>query len=218
MKRTKSINQEMFRKSWSSHPVAPLALAISAVFMLTGCEKSDETVAMYQNTDDCSRSNPSMREQCTTTYHKALKEAEKTAPKYATRGDCVAEFGDAQCTQAPVQAGMATGSESSGSVWMPLMAGYMMGRMMGGTGFAQQPLFTSQNAASPANGKFVDATGKSYGAATAGGRTTTVPKTAMARKPAVTHTITRGGFGETAAKHNSMQRRSATPGSRRMGG
>lgn len=218
MKRTKSINQEIFRKSWRSYPVAPLALAISAVFMLSGCEKSDETVAMYQNADDCSRSTPSMREQCTTTYHKALKEAEKTAPKYATREDCVAEFGDAQCTQAPAQAGMVAGSQSSGSVWMPLMAGYMVGRMIGGAGFAQQPLLTSQNAASLANGKFVDATGKSYGAVTAGGRTTTVPKTAMAPKPVVTHTITRGGFGETVAKHNSMQRRSATLGSRSMGG
>ena len=49
------------------------------------------------------------------------------------------------------------------------MAGYMMGRLMGGSGFAQQPLFTSKNAASPANGKFVDASGKSYGPATAGG-------------------------------------------------
>ncbi|NIG62830.1 MAG: DUF1190 family protein [Serratia symbiotica] len=218
MKRTKSINQEMFRKSWRSYPMAPLALAISAVFILAGCENSDKTVAMYQNADDCSRSNPSMREQCTTTHHKALKEAEKTAPKYATREECVAKFGDAQCTQTPVQAGVVAESQSSGSVWMPLMASYMMGRMMGGTGFAQQPLFTSQNAASPANGKFADATGKSYSVAIAGERTTTVPTTAMAPKPAVTHTITRGGFGKTVAKQNSMQRRSATSGSRSMGG
>ncbi len=91
-------------------------MVISAVFMLTGCEKSDETVAMYQNADDRSRSNPSMREQCTTTYHKALKEDEKNVPKYATREDFVSEFGDAQCIQAPAQAGMAAGSESSGSV------------------------------------------------------------------------------------------------------
>ena len=55
---------------------------------------------------------------------------------------------------------MAAESQSSGSFWMPLMAGYMMGRLMGGSGFAQQPLFTSKNAASPANGKFVDASGK----------------------------------------------------------
>lgn len=45
MKRTKNINQETFRKSWRSYRVAPVALAISAVFMLAGCEKSDETVS-----------------------------------------------------------------------------------------------------------------------------------------------------------------------------
>lgn len=118
-----------------------------------------------------------MSEQCTTAYNNALKEAEKTAPKYASREDCVAEFGEAQCTQAPAQAGMAAESQSSGSFWMPLMAGYMMGRLMGGSGFAQQPLFSSKNPASPANGKFVDATGKSYGPATAGGRTMTSPTT-----------------------------------------
>lgn len=228
MKRTKNINQETFRKSWRSYRVAPVALAISTVFILSGCEKADETVSLYQNADDCSRANPSISEQCTTAYNNALKEAEKTAPKYATREDCVAEFGESQCTQAPVttaattaasttapaQAGMVAESQSSGSFWMPLMAGYMMGRMMGGSSYAQQPLFTSKNGASPANGKFVDATGKSYGPATAGGRTMTVPKTAMAPKPAVTNTITRGGFGESVAKQSSMQRSSATSNSR----
>lgn len=218
MKRTKNINRETFRKSWRNYRMAPVALAVSAVFMLAGCEKADETVSLYQNADDCSRSNPSMSEQCTTAYNNALKEAEKTAPKYATREDCVAEFGEAQCTQAPAQAGMAAESQSSGSFWMPLMAGYMMGRMMGGAGFAQQPLFTSKNPASPANGKFVDATGKNYGPATAGGRTMTVPKTAMAPKPAVTNTVTRGGFGESVAKQATMQRSSATSSSRTMGG
>jgi uncharacterized protein YgiB involved in biofilm formation len=220
MKRTKHINQETFRKSWRSYRMAPVALAIGAVLMLSGCEKTDETVSLYQNADDCSRSNPSMSDQCTTAYHNALKEAEKTAPKYATREDCVAEFGEAQCTQAPAQAGMAAEPQSSGSFWMPLMAGYMMGRIMGGSGYAQQPLFTSQNAASPANGKFVDATGKSYGPAAAGGRTMTVPKTALAPKPAVTKTVTRGGFGESVAKQSSIQRSSAgtQSSSRSMGG
>lgn len=218
MKRTKNINKDTFRKSWRSYRVAPVALAISAVFMLAGCEQADETVSLYKNADDCSTSNPSISEQCTTAYNNALKEAEKTAPKYATREDCVAEFGDAQCTQAPAQAGMAAESQSSGSMWMPLMAGYMMGRMMGGGGYAQQPLFSSKNAASPANGKFVDASGKSYGPATAGGRSMTVPKTAMAPKPAVTNTVTRGGFGESVAKQTSMQRSSATSSSRSMGG
>lgn len=219
MKRTKNINQETFRKSWRSYRVAPVALAIGAVFMLAGCEKSDETVSLYQNADDCSRANPSMSEQCTTSYNNALKEAAKTAPKYATREDCAAEFGEAQCTQAPAQAGMAAESQSSGSFWMPLMAGYMMGRLMGGGMAQQQPLFSSKNPASPAYGQYTDASGKSYGAAQPG-RTMNVPKTAMAPKPATTTTVTRGGFGESVAKQSTMQRSAAgsTSSSRSMGG
>ncbi|MFC3394126.1 DUF1190 family protein [Brenneria rubrifaciens] len=216
MKRTKDINQETFRKGWRTYRLAPVALAVSAVFVLSGCEQADETVSLYQNADDCSAANPSMSEQCTTAYNNALKEAEKTAPKYATREDCVAEFGEAQCTQtqAPAQSGMAAESQQSGSFWMPLMAGYMMGRMMGGgAGYAQQPLFTSKSPTSPANGKFVDATGKNYGNA-ATGRTINVPKTALAPKPATTSTVTRGGFGETVAKQTSMQRSSASSSSR----
>lgn len=138
---------------------------------------------LYQNADDCSAANPGKSAECTTAYNNALKEAERTAPKYATREDCVAEFGEGQCQQAPAQAGMAPenqaqAQQSSGSFWMPLMAGYMMGRLMGGgAGFAQQPLFSSKNPASPAYGKYTDATGKNYGAAQPG-RTMTVPKTA----------------------------------------
>lgn len=160
------------------------------------------------------------------TYHRVqqcAEEAERTAPKYATREDCVAEFGEGQCQQAPAQAGMAPenqaqAQQSSGSFWMPLMAGYMMGRLMGGgAGFAQQPLFSSKNPASPAYGKYTDATGKNYGAAQPG-RTMTVPKTAMAPKPATTTTVTRGGFGESVAKQSTMQRSATGTSSRSMGG
>ncbi len=94
-------------------------------------------MSLYQNADDCSAANPGKSAECTTAYNNALKEAERTAPKYATREDCVAEFGEGQCQQAPAQAGMAPenqaqAQQSSGSFWMPLMAGYMMGRLMGG--------------------------------------------------------------------------------------
>lgn len=221
MKRTKQINHASFRKSWSARHLTPVALAVTAVFMLAGCEQSDETVSMYQNADDCASANPGKSEQCTVAFNQAKEEAVKTAPKYATREDCVAEFGEGQCQQAPAQAGVGTTnaeSQSSGSFWMPLMAGYMMGRMMGGGMAAQQPLFTSKNPASPANGKFVDASGKSYGAATPG-RTMTVPKSALAPKPATTSTVTRGGFGDSVAKQTAMQRSSsATGSSRSMGG
>lgn len=100
---------------------------------------------------------------------------------------------------------------------MPLMAGYMMGRLMGGgAGFTQQPLFSSKNPASPAYGKYTDATVKTM--AQPSRRTMTVPKTAMAPKPATTTTVTRGGFGESVAKQSTMQRSATGTSSRSMGG
>jgi len=223
MKRTKSINHATFRKSWNARHLTPVALALGAVFMLAGCEQSDETVSLYQNADDCASATGNKAE-CTTAYNNALKEAERTAPKYASREDCVAEFGEGQCQQAPAPAQAGTAPEnqaqaqSSGSFWMPLMAGYMMGRLMGGgAGYQQQPLFSSKNPASPAYGQYTDASGKGYGAAQPG-RTMTVPKTAMAPKPATTSTVTRGGFGESVAKQNTMQRSATGTSTRSMGG
>ncbi|WP_045049125.1 DUF1190 family protein [Rouxiella chamberiensis] len=220
MKRTQNVNLATFRKTWRSSRITPAAVAISAVFMLSACEKSDENVSLYQNADDCSKANPSNSAQCTKAFNDAKAEAAKTAPKYANRADCVAEFGESQCTQTPAQAGMSAESQQGGSMWMPLMAGFMMGRMMSGGGYAQQPLFTSKNAGSPASGKFVDSSGKSYGPATTG-RSMNVPRTALAPKPATTSTVTRGGFGESVAKQTSIQRSSASATrspSRSMGG
>ncbi|EOL9070764.1 DUF1190 family protein [Cronobacter turicensis] len=219
MKRTKQINRAMFRKSWNARHLTPVAFAVTAAFMLAGCEKNDETVQLYQNADDCSTANPGKSAECTTAYNNALKEAERTAPKYATREDCVAEFGEDQCKQVN-NTNTSQATQQTGSMWMPLMAGYMMGRLMGGggMGFAHQPLFSSRNPASPAYGKYTDASGRNYGAAQPG-RTMNVPKTALAPKPATTSTITRGGFGDSVAKQATMQRSAAgSSSSRSMGG
>ncbi|GHL75461.1 membrane protein [Escherichia coli] len=178
-------------------------------------------MSLYQNADDCSAANPGKSAECTTAYNNALKEAERTAPKYATREDCVAEFGEGQCQQAPAQLvwhqKTAQAQQSSGSFWMPLMAGYMMGRLMGGgAGFAQQPLFSSKT--QPARLTVNIPTRRVKTMAQRSSRTMTVPKTAMAPKPATTTTVTRGGFGESVAKQSTMQRSATGTSSRSMGG
>lgn len=228
MQRTKITHPASSCINCSNFSFTPVALAITALFLLSGCEQKDDTVSLYQNADDCAKAHPGQSAQCKNAYHSAMKEAARTAPKYATREECVAEFGEQQCQQTPSQAGFSAPhqaeSQQSGSFWMPLMAGYMMGRMMNGG--ASQPLFTSRAPGSPAQGKFVDATGSNYGAATTG-RSLTVPKTAMSPKPATTSTITRGGFGDSVARqrqstlqHKPAPRRSASlsSGSRRSFG
>lgn len=112
MKRTKHINRDSFRKASPIYRVAPVALAVSAVFMLSGCEQADESVSLFKNAEECQQVNPSMAEQCTTAYNAAQAEAVKTAPKYASRADCVAEFGESQCVETPAQAGMSSSQSS----------------------------------------------------------------------------------------------------------
>lgn len=100
---------------------------------------------------------------------------------------------------------------------MPLMAGYMMGRLMGGgAGFAQQPLFSSKTQPARLTVNILMPPVKTM--AQLSRRTMTVPKTAMAPKPATTTTVTRGGFGESVAKQSTMQRSATGTSSRSMGG
>ncbi|MGL9769790.1 MAG: DUF1190 family protein [Sodalis sp. (in: enterobacteria)] len=210
MKRTKQIHHSSFRKYCRSYHIAPVALAVSAVFGLAGCEKSDESISLYMNSEDCTRANPFLTEQYTTAYNAAQQEVVKTAPKYTSRADCVAEFGEEGCVQLSAKAGMAAESQHSGSIWMPLMAGYMMGHMIGGDSYAQQPPLTSRATNISAPGQFVNASGNNYGVAT-NPRSMAVPKITLAPKPVTTKTITRGGFGEIVAKQNSLLSNSATP-------
>ncbi len=148
MKRTKSIRHASFPQKLERTPSDTSQLSRLPLFLCWLAVKRVMKQCLYQNADDCSAANPGKSAECTTAYNNALKEAELTTPKYATREDCVAEFGEGQCQQAPAQAGMAPenqaqAQQSSGSFWMPLMAGYMMGRLMGGgAGFARRPLFS----------------------------------------------------------------------------
>lgn len=204
MKRTKKINHDSFRKYWRCCYIAPVTLTVSAVFALAGCEKSDKNVSLYMNSsNDCTKASIFLNEQCATTHihDSAQQKTVKTAPKYTSHADCVATLNEGQCTQVLAQAGLPAESKNNGDMWMPLMAGYMMGRMMGGGGYAQQqPLFSSNATNSPVSGQFIDAGGKSM----------TIPKTTLAPKSETTRTITRGGFGETVAKQNTMRNNNST--------
>lgn len=207
MKRTQNINSSHFRKSLR---VAPIAIALSSV-LLAGCENNDENVTYFQTQAQCEQLNPQNQAECAQAYQHAASEAVNTAPKYSTQEECVAEFGTDQCvsTEQQVTANQPnsqtqTAQASSGSFWMPLMAGYMMGNMMNSGRANSQPMFSSKNPASPMYGKFVDASGKTHGSATPF-RSGTVPKSDLAPKPAQTSTVSRGGFGQqVAAKSAAM--------------
>lgn len=192
MKRTKNINHDRFRKVRRYGTLTMALMAVSGAFVMTGCdEPADQPVAMYKNSDDCVKANPSETEQCNKAWQRALQESDKTGPKYNSQGECTDEFGYGQCYQ--------THSSGGGMVYMPYPGGFMYGNH----GTYSQPLYSSSRPSSPMYRSFSDASGHNYGSAISG-RNIMATRSNIAPKPATTSTVTRGGFGRSVSSHASF--------------
>lgn len=196
MKRTKHIDLTILRKNT---PVrffsAPLALAVATV--IAGCQPQKE-YQLVQSTSSCVENTELTLEQCEAAYQNALKEAERTAPKYASRYNCETEFDNCQ--------------QSSSGVWLPLMAGFMVARALDNVGDnasarrygrAQyyNPVFHYSGNRRGLKDKLMLADGRVIGIP--GKRNYKLNPTVTKPRPTVTRTVSRGGFGSTAsAKSN----------------
>ena len=105
--------------------------------------------------DDCTDANPEFAEKCKTAYDDAVKEAERTGPKYNSQRDCESEFGNNRCRMLC--------SRESGSFFMPFMAGYMLSNLMSPRGYYSQPMFTSNARNSSYRNRWVGADGYDFG-------------------------------------------------------
>lgn len=193
MKRSTTINIDHMRSFAQRRVrVKPLAVAIAAASLMA-CS-SREPVVAYDDVAQCVAQNPELAGECRTAYDAAQMKAEKTAPKYQSLADCQAEFGPENCVQQPGPQGQ--------SWFMPAMAGFMLGRALDRNDYYRAaPLFTSYSRNSPAYGRWTTADGMSYGSRS--NRTFKADPDAFKPKPAVTRTMSRGGFGSTvAAKSN----------------
>ena len=214
MKRSKSINLESMRKSdvfcdasadacgnvesqkkvESLNNISalrrPLGVAVVASFSLAGCSSDSEEAAVYRSVEDCKDSNPGQAEACQIAYENAEKEAERTAPKYSSQRDCEDEFGYDRCRR-----------HSSSGVFMPMMAGYMIGSMLNGGRYSYNPMFTSYSRHSPYYGNWVGAGGRDYGSRY--NSSVRARSGDFQKKPTVTKTMSRGGFGSRAAAASS---------------
>ncbi len=200
-KRTTQVNLDGFRKQKKTFRLKPLATILASALILAACggdkQEQLEEVSMYRNVEECIRYNPSddAKSLCETSFAQATQEAIDTAPRFATREDCVAEFGEEGCQMTPVNQENATAQQSSGSFWMPLMAGFLFGKMMGGFN-AHKPLYSPQSG--PNQGKFYGADGKNFGNMTPGSTTKVNPSDMKPAKPG--QTLRRGGFGQMVSK------------------
>ena len=163
----------------------------ASMIALSACEEPTVDAAVFENLQQC-LDNPDMDpDQCRTNFADARNQHAAVAPKYSAVEDCEADFGSERCEAAPYR------TSSGGSVFMPLMRGYMMGSMLGGRGaVAAQPLYRSADDRK----SFRTADNRKVGGAT--GRTQVARSTAS-RPSAKSSTIRRGGFGASGSRFGS---------------
>lgn len=202
MKRTKHINLDMMRTvSKKRFLQRYLALGVTVV-TLAGCGNQEE-VNVVSSVEECASKTELNLMECEAAYQKAVAEAERTGPKYNSRAQCEAEFGRGQC-----------GASRSGGVFMPMMAGFMVGQMLSGSsnygGASYNPVYRYNRPYSALHNRIMTADGTVIGKP--GQSSYRVSKSSMKSKPTITRTVSRGGFGAVASAKSSWG------GGRRSGG
>ena len=153
-------------------------LAGAAALGLSSCGRNaEENTTVYGDADTCAQDWDAQA--CTTAYRAAKEEHVKTAPKFTTKEECEAA-GYAACEVAS-ETPTATHA-GGGGMFMPMMMGYMMGRMMGGGGMMGQPVYGNRNGYMFAPG------GRNVGQVAPG-------TTSLAGNKVTMRTPARGGFG-----------------------
>ena len=188
--------------------VALLAMGVSAL-ALSACGEETTQAGVYASVEQCIQDKQYTEAECRDAFGKARADHERVAPKYASKEECEADFGAGKCEQSQT-----TRTSTGSSIFLPLIAGYMMGKFMGGNAMSGQPLYKSANDPNT----FRNGDNKAVAS-----KTGAQPVPASATSPAQSRSTTtaRGGFGSGAAVHgssSSSSSRSSSSGSRSSSG
>ncbi|MGY3438943.1 MULTISPECIES: DUF1190 domain-containing protein [unclassified Marinovum] len=177
-----------------------IAIVGASAFALAGCEDEKIDAAAYPDLQSCineSAQNPAFSAQdCELSFLQAEALHVEAAPRYDSVEVCEEQHGEGACgSEASATQG------GSGSIFMPLLAGYLIGNMLGGrSGMASaQPMYKT------ADGKFTNAARTSTfstnrGAAKLNTSQFTRPATTAGKAPMTRATAaSRGGFGKSGA-------------------
>ncbi len=135
-------------------------------------------------------------QQCAALYDQSICETAKTeaeqkfvaeAPRFTRKEECEAEFGAGNCETQQTAGG--------GSLFMPMLMGYMLGNALGGNRFNQPVYRGPDNSALTSNGRRTFSIGNFAGTGRAA---------ATAFRPsAQPMQVSRGGFGSTSTAYRT---------------
>ena len=179
---------------------AALAIVGAASFALAGCREEPVEAQAFPDLESCrSAVGPTSlfsEQDCTDAFAEAETLHAETAPRYDSLAVCEEQYGEGNCgSEAQATSG------GSGSIFMPLLAGYLMGNMMSGRSgmAAAQPLYKTSD------GRFTNAARSSTFSGNSGSTKMSTsqfvrPASTVGKAPMTRATATsRGGFGSTGA-------------------
>ncbi len=178
--------------------LAPFVVAIAAASAV-GCGEPEvqENVRVVSSVEDCVAQGSMTELQCEAAYKRALAEAERTGPRYNSRYACEAEYGYSRCR-----------SGGSGGFFMPMMAGFMIGRMTGGRSY--NPVYQYAGRGSRLNGSLMTANGTVLGRP--GQKSYQVGASQLKPQRRSIKTSSRGGFGSRSSARSSWGRSRSSRG------
>ncbi len=164
-----------------SKTIALVTMGVSAL-ALNACSEAQTEALVYTTLEECMADGDLSKEACEKAYKKAETQHAEVAPKYQNKAECEADFGTEACETSPYR------TSNNTSVWMPLMMGYMMGRVLAPGGVHPQPLYRSKD--DPKSFR----TGDNKKVAAKTGKVQ-VPKSTTKAPSRKLYTTARGGFG-----------------------
>ncbi|MCW1920725.1 DUF1190 domain-containing protein [Rhodobacter sp. KR11] len=178
-----------------------LCILGAAAFALAGCGEDEVDASAFPDLATCKASaalggQDFTAADCDRAYAEAQAIHQDSAPRYDAKVVCEEQHGEEACVEA------ADGNGGGGSIFMPLMAGYLIGNMLN-RGTVAQPLYRS------AAGGFSDAAGRAtyatnLGQGKLGASQFDRPAATVGKPPMSAATVkARGGFGASAGGRTS---------------
>ena len=175
-----------------------LTILGAAAFTVAGCREEQVDAQAFPDMASCEAAAAQdglfSVEECDKAFAEAKALHVESAPRYDSLQVCEEQHGEGNCGSEEQQ----VSSGGSGGIFMPLLAGYLIGNMLGRAGggmAASQPMYRN------AQGGFTNATGttnfgSNAGRATMGAQNFTRPAATAGRAPMTRATAgSRGGFG-----------------------
>lgn len=182
-----------------------IAIVGAAAFALAGCREEQVDASAFPDLQSCVDQSQAggmfTVQDCQTAFADAQALHVEAAPRYDSLAVCEEQHGEGACG---TEAAAATGG--SGSIFMPLLAGYLMGNMLGGRNgmAAAQPLYKTPD------GRFTNAARTSTFSSNSGSAKLstaqfTRPTSTFGKAPMTKATASsRGGFGAAGAGRGSF--------------